>query len=378
MELPESRPEKIESGEASPRRQPGMAWRVAIGFFAVAVTVVVANIATQRSAHEAREKVRELLIQHEPLVRATESLSAAVSMYERVVIDQSETSAIAQQPVKVAAQRMTDAANDYAAAAARFEELDLPESTFNVELKNFRKSGEDLLSSSAARRARLRDYWSRFDTLETSLNAPQAKAVRFAGAVFASEKLMDLTRTLAGIREQVSAAASVSSPRSAQLIIGSENAFRSSLQLHAAELAKLHGQAWFEQVKDNFNAVVTARRAAFQSIDTFNEQSVMFRDQAAEISGLVVTQLVDPARRALANADRLAVQASDRADRHLGWASGATLLLLVIIAVATVTGVTAPVRRLTEATRRLAAGAVRTRVVRGGVRELDTLAEAFN
>ncbi len=54
------------------------------------------------------------------------------------------------------------------------------------------------------------------------------------------------------------------------------------------------------------------------------------------------------------------------------------MLLLIGIAVATVTGVTAPVRRLTEATRRLAGGAVRTRVERGGVRELDTLAEAFN
>jgi diguanylate cyclase (GGDEF)-like protein len=40
--------------------------------------------------------------------------------------------------------------------------------------------------------------------------------------------------------------------------------------------------------------------------------------------------------------------------------------------------VTAPVRRLTEATRRLAGGAVRTRVLRGGVREIDSLALAFN
>ena len=54
------------------------------------------------------------------------------------------------------------------------------------------------------------------------------------------------------------------------------------------------------------------------------------------------------------------------------------LLLLVVIAIVTVTSVTAPVRRLIEATRRLAGGAVRTRVSRGGVRELDALAEAFN
>ncbi len=42
------------------------------------------------------------------------------------------------------------------------------------------------------------------------------------------------------------------------------------------------------QVKANFNSVVAGRRAAFDSIDSFNEQSVMFRDHAAEISGMVV------------------------------------------------------------------------------------------
>lgn len=388
MDVPEPRIDGIRTGEGSQRPainvsrprwlQPGMALRVAIGFIAVAVTVVVANLATQQAAREAREKVRELLVQHEPLVRATESLAAAVSMYERAVLDQSESSAIAQQPVKAAAQRMTDAAEAFRKAAGRSLSLDQQAPEFSDELRRFRMSGEDLLRSSADRRTRLRDYWARLETLEISLNAPQANAVRFAGAVFASEKLLELTRALGSIREQVSAAASISSPRSAQLIITSENAFRSRLQQHSAELAKLHGQAWLEQVRTNFNAVIAGRRAAFASIDTFNEQSVTFRDHGAEVTSLIVTQLVEPARRALADADRLAVRASDRADSQLGWASAATLVLLTIIAFATVTGVTAPVRRLTEATRRLAGGAVRTRVLRGGVRELDTLAEAFN
>ncbi len=186
--------------QSSTRVGGGRAWplRVAIGFAAVGLTVIVANISTQQSAREAREKVRELLVQHEPLVRATESLAAAVSMYERAVIDQSETSTIAQQPVKAAAQRMTETADEYQQAASRFPELDRPAPAFAGELNNFLKSGDDLLRSSVARRSRMRDYWSRFDTLETSLNAPQANAVRFAGAVFASEKLMDLVAHAVG------------------------------------------------------------------------------------------------------------------------------------------------------------------------------------
>src|SRR5688572_1549280 len=181
MDVP--RADKVEASEGSLRRSPGMALRVAIGFAAVALTVIVANISTQQSAREAREKVRELLVQHEPLVRATESLAAAVSTYERAITDQSESSTIAQQPIKTAGQRMIDAAEAYRIATFRLPELDNRAPEFSGELEDFRAAGEDLLRSSVARRTRMRDYWSRLDTLESSLNAPQANAVRFAGAV---------------------------------------------------------------------------------------------------------------------------------------------------------------------------------------------------
>jgi diguanylate cyclase (GGDEF)-like protein len=358
--------------------RPGMALRVAIGFAAVALTVIAANVVTQQSVREARSRVRELLLQHEPLVRATESLASAVSLYERVVIDQSESSAVSQQQVQLAAQRMTDAAAAYDAAAANFPELSASRPEFAGELETFRGMGAELLGSSAARGERVREYWIQFDELEASLTAPHAKAVRMAGAVFASERLMDLTRLLSAIRERVSAASGVASPRSLQLIAASENTFKLHLREHSAELAKVHGQAWLTDVSRDLNKAIAGRRAAFKAIDDFNDRSMHFRDKSAEISALIVTQLVEPARRALADADRLAVRASDKADRQLVWASGAVLLVLVIIAIFTVTSVTSPVRRLTEATRRLAGGAVRTRVVRGGVGELDMLAGAFN
>ena len=68
-----------EAGEARSFR-PGMALRVAIGFALVALIVLTANFVTQQSAAEARDRVRELLLQHEPLVRATETLASAVSL----------------------------------------------------------------------------------------------------------------------------------------------------------------------------------------------------------------------------------------------------------------------------------------------------------
>ncbi|HKQ13464.1 MAG TPA: EAL domain-containing protein [Steroidobacteraceae bacterium] len=358
--------------------RPGMALRVAIGFAAVAIAVIAANYITQQSAREARERVRELLVQHEPLVRATESLAAAVSLYERVIVDQSESNSISVHQAQLAAQRMTDAATGYDEAAKNFPQLAASAPQFAAELNTFRSMGEEMLADSNARGARLREYWTNFDELEASVNAPHARAVRVAGAVFASERLMDLTRLLSTIRERVSAAASVSSPRSVQGIVAAENAFKLYLQEHSEELAKVHGQPWLKGVFRNLATIVAGRRAVFKATDDFNDRSMLFRDKGAEISALIVTQLVEPARRALADADRLAVSASDKADRQLVWASAAVMLLLVAIAIITVTSVTAPVRRLIDATRRLAGGAVRTRVSRAGVRELDALGVAFN
>jgi diguanylate cyclase (GGDEF)-like protein len=365
-----------DEGDSSGYR-PGMALRVAIGFVAVALTVLAANFITQQSAREARERVRELLVQHEPLVRATESLASAVSLYERVIVDQSESNTISVHQAQLAGQRMSDAAAAYDEAAASFPQLAASAPQFDAELDQFRSMGEEMLGYSTARGARLREYWAHFDDLEARVNAPHARAVRVAGAVFASERLMDLTRMLSTIRERVSSAGSMSSP-SLQNIVAAENAFKLYLREHSDELAKVHGQSWLKAVSSDLATIVAGRRAAFKSIDDFNDRSMLFRDKGAEISALIVTQLVEPARRALADADRLAVSASDKADSQLVWASATVLLLLLAIAIITVTSVTAPVRRLIEATRRLAGGAARTRVSRAGVRELDVLAISFN
>src|ERR1700754_3715805 len=82
-----------DEGDSSGYR-PGMALRVAIGFAAVAIAVIAAHYITQQSAREAREGGRELRVQQEPMVRATESLAAAVSLYERVIVDQSESNSV--------------------------------------------------------------------------------------------------------------------------------------------------------------------------------------------------------------------------------------------------------------------------------------------
>jgi diguanylate cyclase (GGDEF)-like protein len=58
--------------------------------------------------------------------------------------------------------------------------------------------------------------------------------------------------------------------------------------------------------------------------------------------------------------------------------SGSVIVLLLIVGVGTVISIERPVRRLLDATARIARGEAAVRVERGGIRELDTLAVAFN
>jgi diguanylate cyclase (GGDEF)-like protein len=360
------------------RFRPGVALRVVIGFAAVAIIVVSSNLVTQRSARFAREQVRQLLEHHEPLVRATESLAAAINQYQRLIVDESDRARSATDARTSSAQRMFEALAAYEQAASAFPNHASSVPQLRTTLEGLRDAGEALLQKSSARRQRLRDYWMRFERLETKLSVPQDQAVRFAGGVLASESVLLLQASLGVIRDRVSTATMVSSVPTARAIAAGEREFASLLRRHARELEAFHGAVWLNEVSTSFDQLVEARRAAFVAIADYDAQAGRFRDESAAAASMVLTQLVEPARRALADADRLAMEASEKADRHLVWASSAALLMLCGIALATVTSVTRPVQRLTAATRQIASGIVRTRVPRGGARELDVLAEAFN
>src|SRR5262245_52594538 len=79
-------PPAAAASAISGRFRPGIATRVALGFAAIAVTILAANIITQQSTRAARDHMRQLVVEHEPIMRATESLAGAISVYERVVL----------------------------------------------------------------------------------------------------------------------------------------------------------------------------------------------------------------------------------------------------------------------------------------------------
>ncbi|MFC4309078.1 EAL domain-containing protein [Steroidobacter flavus] len=89
-------------------------------------------------------------------------------------------------------------------------------------------------------------------------------------------------------------------------------------------------------------------------------------------------QTLDPSENA-APSSWQAEEQEEQTDRSLvAWISVAVLVLLLWISIATVRSVVLPVRRLIQASEKLAAGEPCARVPRGGIKELDSLAVAFN
>ena len=62
----------------------------------------------------------------------------------------------------------------------------------------------------------------------------------------------------------------------------------------------------------------------------------------------------------------------------VAWVSAVVLAVLAYVCVVTILSVVRPVRRLLEATTRLARGQIAPHLAPGGIRELNTLSQAFN
>jgi diguanylate cyclase (GGDEF)-like protein len=355
-----------------------MAGRMAIGFAALALTVLSANIITQRSNLQERVHLRGLVVQHEPIVRWTELLANALSEYERAVLAYAEGRLTDPARVEEAAQRLSDATEAYAQLEDADEHRRGSMRQLIDDLELYRSLGAALVSQADARRARIAEYREYFAQVEHRINEPLDRATRFAGGVFASQAALDLSRSLNLIYEKFAAAVDAAPVPETRPLVNAENAFRRAMQEHSDNLVRSQGVQWLAYLKVEFSSLVTARKRAIDALLDLQHRTAEFRDQGAAVSGIVRTQLVEPARRSLNDAQLLADRVAENADRQIAMVSVAVLALFIAIAAATVLSVTRPVKRLIDATRKLTTGAVGTRVVGGGPRELDTLAEAFN
>ncbi len=365
-------------GAGSFRSLPIGVW-LALALAAVLIALLAGHLLAQSSTRETTRNIARVEQRHEPFVRLARELEQSVGAFERAVLgylkfDNSETR-----------QAVTDASQDVVSALAEYQRLgalyetDVGGSSLRDPIAEFHRDGLLLVEAQRRRRAAVADYWAAVDSIRRLIFSAGAVGLETGeDVVFARRSLNELARAITSVRDSAAAQFSHTRAGAAEAARRDEERFRSLIQRYASELTRSPGAVWVELIESDLERASHQRREVARLDSELEESRRHFAEAAASLQRRIQDRLHEPAWQALAQAARLARQTAEQTERTNRWISLTVVLVVLAISCAVAYGVTVPVRRLTQGTRELASGALATRVPRGGVRELDELAQAFN
>jgi diguanylate cyclase (GGDEF)-like protein len=227
------------------------------------------------------------------------------------------------------------------------------------------------------------------DRIGTSLD----HAWTIFGRTIARRSLLELRAELDVIRQRAEAVTSgeVLDHKHQELLDGAETAFAQTLNANRLSLSKSEGVGWFDGLAADFATLLASREFLQESNTRFSvsEQQVLKLRAALESTftspGSEQAKVVDdtarmpfdkPSRDALI---QTTVERSDpSAARLMAFVTLLVLAMITVISLLTVRSIVIPVRRLVKATREVADGRSDVRVGRGGIKELDSVAQSFD
>lgn len=411
----------------------GITGRLTLAFAAVAILAVAANVVVEhgvqvvRSTHLERSRyspvpdpIAARRIAAPPVLPAAgrrasgeAELRRFVSAVERV---QGSTEIRAASESADSEAELSASSKELSAATADLRRV-LPRPSLLPELDEallaFREAGTSYLQRSDAHRAAAREYLARLDDLDARITVSINAGWKIFGRVLARESLLtvhsdieSLRRLFGGIGAPEHVAAALPE------VAASELSLRKAYDASEPGLLKSEGADWVRQTRDDFVRMAALRGSVLATASQILDDRLRVASSKVRLS-----DLASAARAAFAAADAAAAAATaapageampllrqiaaarsspvpaaittttttttetlpDR-DRRITVAciTAAVLALLSAISIWTVRSIMVPVGRMLEATRKLASGDVEVRVPRGGMKELDSLAAAFN
>src|SRR3984885_2216866 len=284
--------------------------------------------------------------------------------------------------------------------------------------------GEEVVRDSDARRAMVAEYWKRFENVDRRMKGSVDGSFKIFGRVIARQSLISLGRDLDDVRrrsEQLTPAGGYD-PAMLERLAQSQTHFATTIEENSHELASSQSDEWVARLKEEIADVISSREqlgtldlqtthalAAFQRdaedlSDTARAVAEVTRKRAAasaaaaakaaataqaeKVAGRLkaareaATEAAAPPPAPVAAATKTTTTSKVRPPGPertiIAVISAAVLVLLLFISVATVRSIVGPIRKFMETTAQLAGGNSRARVTRGGIKELDSLALAFN
>jgi len=357
----------------------GIGTRLAIGFGLIAALFLAANFFSQRYAASVTARIETNNRASRNLDHATRSLMEALTAFHRAVRERIAVDSARDTPqlYRAADTALSKAVDDYVQLATPIPGT-LAATRLVTEVQLLQRQAEALLGSAKRRDDLLNRYWTDFDRLLQQLIQPQQNAWRMGDRALTRPSLAKVTDALVAVHTAVGAYLTSPNARRAVTIDLQEENFLVALAANSKALAAAQDEPWLRSVRVDFEKLRRLQLNVRQAREDTQTEFAQVSDRIDELSNTIATGISEPATKALLNSAELAGEIAHRVDRNIALLSIGTLGLILAISLLTAVSVTRPVRRLIQAINRLGSGDEATRVRRGGTRELDQLAGAFN
>ncbi len=367
----------VSAGEPAvpaPRRRRG--WRLGIGgvfvlaLAAIGGVVLIGHVLAQQTTQNAIAAVQNMQTEHEPLARSASSVVEKLVAYDRAVTEYMQSSrGSGVDGVSAAGGELDSAVVSYFGRRAEPnlapEDLDL-----RLQLSSHVDHGRGIARNAAERATWAEERHAALERVEKRITSAGGAGLAINGnQVVATRSLAELATAIGAVRGD----AELSN------VIGQrEQEFESALNAHAAELQSSPGKTWLDLERKDFALALRMRRNIEKFDATTGQARHQFLEESAALLARVEERLQEPARRNLLTAAAHAATAAEVAEETLTYTGAAVVVVALLVAVLLAFSISLPVRRLIVATRELAGGDRQARAPRGGLAELDEMAESFN
>ena len=369
--------------DPAPRRHRwrlGVGAHLALGMAIMGMVVLGGQVVTDRITHTAVEAVSSLQQRYEPEARRAGAIIEKLAGFDRQVEESfgpagssAEAKRSAQADLQAATLQLNQAIDGWYQRSPGDASAD-PNGPDQLRLQQqisaHMAAGQALADKSGQRQA----WLSRRHQL---LEAEGRRIAKAGGAGNLVENSQVLTRkSLVELSQAATALRAVADldGDAAQ----AEQEFNAALDRNSAELMRSPGVAWMEILREDFRDAVNLRL----EVNRFDANNARdrhdFLRSGAQLISDAQALLQAPARNALAAAAQRAAQAANNA-QHALVTTGITVEgVVVLVSLLLALRISVPVKRLTAATRRLAAGERMVTAHTGGSAEIAELADAFN
>jgi diguanylate cyclase (GGDEF)-like protein len=348
----------------------GIGWRLGLGLAAVAAVLIVAEDVSTRTTREAVQAVRSMQEANEPLASSANAVLERLVAYDGSVVEYIEARNGADfKAITSAGDALEQSITAYfgRAQAPRVSAAALE---LRVRLTRHIEAARALASRAAQRVQRTEERQAALNRVYELIHSAGGSGLAINGTqVVGRRSLAELETAINAVRGNADKIGAIARR---------EEDFRALLEMNEPELMVSPGRAWLALLRQDFNDAVRLRQdvARYDALSGPEWHNLL--EDSAALTKAVQEEMQKPARRGLMSAAQHAAAAAEEAEATLRTSSAMVLGLLLLVSVVLMVSISVPVRRLTAATRRLAAGDRAARAPRGGSAEVDELAESFN